>query len=256
MRPERRKDFGKPLTLVERILMVLVYWLGTFTYRLLCSTYRLEHHGKQWLHVARRHPRLIGIMWHQRLFVAPWAFLTVPGLALLVSRSKDGEMIRYVLEGLGYPAIQGSSSRRGGAAFIEMRDHIASGRGVGITPDGPKGPARRAQAGAARLALETGAPLFPAAVSSARAWLLPSWDRFLFPKPFSKVVVAWGTPVQPEGDPGDPAAVERLCRRIEEALERVTEEADRVTGLAAPRSAEDAAGQRARRPLSRPEDVC
>ncbi|MHC5040480.1 MAG: lysophospholipid acyltransferase family protein, partial [Planctomycetota bacterium] len=148
---------------------------------------------------------------------------------LIVSQSKDGEMIRYVLEGLGYRAIQGSSSRRGSTAYREMVQQLKRGGNLGITPDGPRGPARRVQAGAPRLAVELGANLYPTAISARKFWLLPSWDRFLFPKPFTEVVILWGEPIRanPEGGPEE---VARLTKVIKTTLDRLTDEVDREAG--------------------------
>ncbi len=234
MKPKRRTDFEKPLTPVERILMFLVYWLGTFCYRLLCATYRVRHVGEANRRFVFEHGNIVGMLWHQRLFCAPFALKDVPELALLVSQSKDGEMIRYVLEGLGYKTIQGSSSRRGSAAFREMARHVKRGGRMGITPDGPRGPARKVHKGGPRLALEAGSTVVPISISASRCWFAPSWDRFMFPKPLSRIVVAWGDPIPVEARDPD-ADSSPLAARIETALERTTREADLETRLEAPR---------------------
>jgi len=238
MRTVRRTEFGKPLTAIERVLMFLVYWLGTFCYRLLCATYRVRERGPENRAFAYRERGYIGVMWHQRLFCTPYIVKRVPNLAFLVSQSKDGEMIRYVLEGLGFKAIQGSSSRRGGAAYREMSAHFESGGIVAITPDGPRGPARRVQPGAPRLAVEKGLTLLPSSIAARKFWILPSWDRFLFPKPFTEVFFHWGTPIAVKKG-GGPEEVERVARLLEESLDRLTEKADREAGHAPlPRASE------------------
>jgi hypothetical protein len=234
MRPERRRDFQKPLTLLERVLMELVWWLGPWTYRLLCSTYRVRIEGKRWHEWVCRTGCVVGVLWHQRLFSAPFFLRRIPDLALLVSRSKDGEMIRYILESLGYRAVQGSSTRRGGEAYREMKAHLARGGRVGITPDGPRGPARRVQPGAPRLALESGAWILPVTISARPGWFLPSWDRFLFPRPFARVVVLFGEPFPPGQGPA-----KQIQARIARCLDELTEEADRRLGVKAPRAAEN-----------------
>ena len=209
--------------------MFLVYWLGTYTYRLLCATLKVRHVSEGGREFILREKGIIGAIWHQRLFCAPHILRDVPNLAFMVSQSKDGEMIRYVLEGLGYKAIQGSSSRRGSAAFREMERHVAGGGVMGITPDGPRGPARRVQTGAPRLAVDMGLPFLTGGIAPRDCWIVPSWDRFLFPKPFTEVVFYWGKPIFVEKG-GGPEEIERLQGQLERELNRVTDEADRAVG--------------------------
>jgi len=53
--------------------------------------------------------------------------------------------------------------------------------------DGPKGPSGIVKAGAIRLAHAADAVIVPFSVSAEKAWYFNSWDKFLLPKPFSKV---------------------------------------------------------------------
>jgi lysophospholipid acyltransferase (LPLAT)-like uncharacterized protein len=110
-----------------------------------------------------------------------------------------------------------------------MARHLSAGGIVGITPDGPKGPAREVQAGTPRLAVETGATIVPVAVGARRCWFAPSWDRFLFPHPFAQVSFHWGEPIPVRKD-GGPDEVERVSRLLKQALDEVTAEADRAWG--------------------------
>lgn len=217
----------KKLSLGEKALVLLVRLLGTFAYRLLCSTYSIRVEGLDGIrgHLLGGRPR-IGICWHQRLFCVPYFSRRFPGFSFIVSQSKDGQMIAYVLEGLGFGTVRGSSSRRGGRAMAEMRDLLQRGGGVGITPDGPKGPGRRVQPGVARLSVETGAVVLPISVSARQAWWAGGWDRFMFPKPFSDVVILFGGAIAAPGGAMDDEAVEEFKGRIARALDCITEEAD------------------------------
>jgi hypothetical protein len=209
--------------------MALVYRLGPFCYRLLCSTYRVRVVGEEIGRTFYRGKPAIGATWHQRLFCVPFLLRRIPKLAFIVSRSKDGEMIRYVLEGLGYPTMQGSSTRGGGAAYLEMVRHLRAGGSIGITPDGPRGPAREVQPGTARLAVETGTDIVPVSVSAHRCWFAPSWDRFLFPRPFTRISLHWGTMITVRRGGGE-EEVARVTAALKEKLDALTAEADRVWG--------------------------
>jgi lysophospholipid acyltransferase (LPLAT)-like uncharacterized protein len=118
------------------------------------------------------------------------------GSVVLVSRHGDGEFIARVLTGLGYSVARGSSTRGGARAALELLAHARKVRGdIGITPDGPKGPPQKAQDGCVFLASRSGFPLLPLAALAERSWRLRSWDRFVIPKPFSRIAVVAGEPI-------------------------------------------------------------
>ena len=106
---------------------------------------------------------------------------------------------------------------------------IADGDCIGITPDGPRGPRMRASAGAVHIARLAGVPIFPATFSTARRRVFGSWDRFLFPLPFSRGVYLWGEPITLARN-ADSAAVEAARQQLEDRLNDLTREADRICG--------------------------
>jgi hypothetical protein len=94
---------------------------------------------------------------------------------------------------------------------------MAAGKAAGFTVDGPRGPARKAQAGAVWLAGATGNPLLPFHAEAARHWTARSWDRTQVPKPFSPVALAIGAPIEVPRDP-DAAMIEKKRVELEHAL--------------------------------------
>jgi len=145
------------------------------------------------VHVDAGEP-VIFVLWHGRLL--PLAYHhRGQGLVTLVSRSADGEYIAGVLRHWGYGAVRGSSSRGGGPALRELVRLVRSGRSICVTADGPRGPRERIKPGALLAAQLTGRPLIPAAAGTGRAWWFEGWDRFLVPKPFASIRVAYGEPV-------------------------------------------------------------
>jgi len=154
--------------------------------------------------------RAVYALWHEQLL--PMAYLhRGQGAAALVSRHRDGEILVRVLERLGYRTVRGSSTRGGAAGFRALVREGRRGHPLAVTPDGPLGPRRRAQPGAARAAAAAGLLLLPVAAAARPCWRLRSWDRFVVPAPGARVWVARGEPL----DPRDPEAT----RRLEEALE-------------------------------------
>ena len=169
-----------------------------------------------------RDRRFIYAFWHQRQVYFTWAHRGV-GAAVLVSRSKDGEMIAETMRLSDIGAVRGSSSRGGAAAVRQLMEVLQSGLDIGITPDGPKGPAREVKDGVIFLAQKLGAPIVPITNAlSNKLELKRAWDRFQVPLPFGRAVVAYGEPI--EVGPGDDLAAK--AAELRAALERITAEAD------------------------------
>ena len=144
----------------------------------------------------------------------------------LVSQSRDGELIARVCRAFGIEAIRGSSSRGGAEALLGLREVLAKGERVGVTPDGPRGPLHSVHPGVLFLAQKTGAPIVPVAYGAKSSWVFGSWDRFLIPKPFNHIVMSYGAPlhISPQAD------LEQEAVRLREALKAVTDEADHAAG--------------------------
>jgi len=116
------------------------------------------------------------------------------GAAVMVSSSKDGELIAGPLSELGYVPIRGSSSFKGSAAMREMIK-IAEKISLAITPDGPKGPCYTFHPGLFQIAYLAKIPIVAVAVNADKEWLFKSWDRFRFPKPFAKITMIYSDPI-------------------------------------------------------------
>ncbi len=139
--------------------------------------------------------------WHNRLFLLPYLFWKHwtnrygSQLVVMVSASKDGTKLAGVLEKFGFVCVRGSSSRRGQVALLEMTRLVQSGYDAGITPDGPRGPKYQVATGIIQLAQLTNAPIIPVSYDLSWKIALNSWDGFLIPLPFSRVILRIGTPV-------------------------------------------------------------
>ena len=66
---------------------------------------------------------------------------------------------------------------------------------MAVTPDGPRGPARKIGDGVITLARLSGAPIVPVTILTARHRQLRSWDRFRVALPFSNGVIVFGEPI-------------------------------------------------------------
>ena len=110
---------------------------------------------------------------------------------ILISRSFDGELITRILRMFGFDAVRGSSSRGARGGLLGLKHVIETGRTAIFTADGPRGPIYETKMGPIKLAQATGAPIGVFHLQPERAWTLNSWDRFLIPKPFTRIVVSW-----------------------------------------------------------------
>lgn len=168
--------------------------------------------------------RFMYAFWHQRQIYFTWSHRDAEA-AVLVSKSKDGELIARTMELSRIGAVRGSSSRGGAAAAREMVEILRAGRDVGITPDGPRGPAREVKEGAVRVAQLAGMPIIPIANAlSHKIEIAKSWDRLQVPLPFGHSVVIYGEPVR-VAESDDLAA---KAAELKAAIDALTDEADRL----------------------------
>lgn len=138
-------------------------------------------------------------LWHGQLLPLAW-YMRGRGIVVLVSSSRDGEVITRVIESVGYRTVRGSSTRGGREALVSLLRELRAGSTIAITPDGPRGPVRQYQAGALVAAQRTGVPIVPYALHVDRAWRLKGWDAFTIPKPFARIQLVFGEPKFVEGD--------------------------------------------------------
>lgn len=164
--------------------------------------------------------------WHGRMFLLPFVLKEyAERVAILISRHRDGELIAQIVERMGFKTVRGSAGKgKGGErAFKEMVKLIEKGYTVAITPDGPRGPREVVKPGVAKLAMKTGAPVYPLTFSADWKFQLNSWDRFLVPLPLSKCRVVLGEPIEPRAFKSE----EALRSKIELKLRELTEKTDR-----------------------------
>ena len=152
-------------------------------------------------------------MWHGRMMLGV-EYGRENNFAVLVSPSADGDISERMLEAFGYRVVRGSSSRGGARALREMLDELRAGELVVLTPDGPRGPRHAMNPGLAWMSRATGFPVVPVGLVANRAWHLSSWDAFTVAKPFARVAIVFGEPVQVarEASDSDMAAATELMR--------------------------------------------
>jgi tetraacyldisaccharide 4'-kinase len=183
----------------------LASWIHRAFVRAVCGTLRYRWVGMHWGRAAReRFGSVILAFWHSRFF--PLIY-TERGrrIHVLVSQSRDGELISQVLHGMGYGTVRGSTSRGGPTALRGLARTLSAGLDVAVTPDGPRGPREVAQIGTVALARLSRRRILPFATACWPRFVLPTWDRYQIPLPFARCAVAYGAPlwVPPTAGPGE-----------------------------------------------------
>ena len=128
--------------------------------------------------------------WHQCVLPCTVYFRRSHAV-ILISQSYDGELITRILRMFGFDAVRGSSSRGSREGLLGLARVLSSGRTAIFTADGPRGPIYQTKMGPIKLAQMTGAPIGCFHLEPERAWVMGSWDRFLVPKPFTRICVSW-----------------------------------------------------------------
>jgi lysophospholipid acyltransferase (LPLAT)-like uncharacterized protein len=198
-------------------------WLTEFGYHLLqlwARTLRFTVDDRAQVVGQPPNERYIGALWHNRLLLFPFVlkrYLPERRGAALISTSRDGEILADLVERFGFEVVRGSSSRKGASAIRQLAEVIAHGHDVVITPDGPRGPAYELGQGIVYLAQQSGAAVVPVNLEYSSCWRVKSWDRFILPKPFSKVRVIIGPPHRVASTTSD-AEFERERLRLQGAL--------------------------------------
>ncbi len=174
-------------------------------------------------HVPSDSDNVIYIIWHENILPICYYFknnFKNFKACVIASRSRDGRRISSILHQWGAKIIKGSFERRGMSVVRKSVRELTKGNSIFITPDGPRGPRRIAKKGAAQIAILSKAPVVPVHIIKSNSWRLTSWDKFIIPKPFTKIVLGFGTPIAPENFNTSADSVERFTSRIQEALSR------------------------------------
>src|SRR5262249_49819271 len=210
----------RAFTFVDRLKLWLISWAGFLLIRLIGPTlrYRFIPEPGCLSDERGRSASCIWCFWHRCVIPAAYEFRGNK-LAVMTSRSFDGEYIARIIEKLGFIAVRGSSSRGAVGAMFGMREQLEAGHAVAFTIDGPRGPRYVAKPGPVLLAKKTGVPIGCFYVAVERSWILNSWDLMIVPKPFSRVVAYFSAPMAVPLDAGE-EQMSALHRQMQETLER------------------------------------
>jgi lysophospholipid acyltransferase (LPLAT)-like uncharacterized protein len=201
----------------------VVSWLLQGLYATLRPVYVQRHFERR---VWQGEKPVLLAFWHGRmLYFVHLYHRHRMRFTVLVSHSQDGEFISQVLRQFGVHATRGSSSRGGARGLLEIVRRVHHGYHIAFTPDGPRGPRYQVQPGIVAVAKQTGAPILPVTYNAQWKKVLRSWDGFVVPLPFSRVVVVYDEPIYVPPD-ASAAMFHTKRQEVEARLQRITEIAD------------------------------
>jgi lysophospholipid acyltransferase (LPLAT)-like uncharacterized protein len=177
--------------MLKRLLnLKIVPFIGLVVIRSISATYKFKMINPEIeSNVFKRGQLPIYASWHQRFFPGITLFARRKPISIMISRSRDGELISRIAKTLGWYPVRGSSSKGGRQALRKIKKLIQEGYKVGHIVDGPRGPIGVVKPGLLLIAQATGMPIIPIIVSAEKKWVFNSWDRFMIPKPFSRVII-------------------------------------------------------------------
>jgi lysophospholipid acyltransferase (LPLAT)-like uncharacterized protein len=146
-------------------------------------------------------------------------------MATLSSKSKDGEIMAYVLGKLGAVVVRGSSSRGAVSGLLGLIKLIKKGHVSSFAVDGPKGPRYKAKPGIVETSKNLKIPIICGSAYCDRAWVFEkAWNKAILPKPFARLCIVWTKPfdlIPQDTDANDPI----LLKKVEDSLHAAKQQA-------------------------------
>ncbi len=208
------------------IYQKIFVYIGLLIVKLISSTYRtrVTNPGIE-LDVLKRGQVPIYASWHQRFFPGITFVARRKPISIMISQSKDGELISRIVNQLGGHPVRGSSSRGGKKALREVCTLAKKGYKIVHIVDGPRGPRAVVKPGLLIISKVSGMPIIPTIISAEKKWVFNSWDRFIVPKPFSRVIIRFGDEINVPKNLQGPA-FEKKRSSIEDTLKKLYIETD------------------------------
>ncbi|MBV9824131.1 MAG: lysophospholipid acyltransferase family protein [Alphaproteobacteria bacterium] len=221
--------WGRKLLRGDRLRRVLCWAIHLYI-RLVFATNRWTVEGADIPRRLREQgDSFILAFWHGRLLMIPMAWQRLAPMHMLISAHRDGRIIADAVTYFGVQSVAGSSRHGGSAALRTMLRQLKNGDCVGITPDGPQGPAMVASNGIVNVARLAHVPIVPVVFATSRRRVLRTWDRFHLALPFGRGVFLWGDPINIASEL-DESGIERARVLVETRMNELASEADLRVG--------------------------
>jgi hypothetical protein len=185
----------KAKELKKSFLRLTGHYLINKAVNILCKSLRIKIVNEESIkRLKDENKNFIVAFWHGTMLL-PWYLHRNQRVAALISKSKDGDLLARLLRKWNYQVIRGSSSSGGDVALRIMVDYAKNNNSIAITPDGPRGPAKKMKAGAIVTSKKSGLPVVLMGVGYKRKKVLKNWDSFQIPALFSRSNIIYSEPV-------------------------------------------------------------
>ncbi len=171
-------------------------------------------------------PNCVYAMWHAHQCCVH-GFPNRANVNVMISRSRDGEIIAKVCEKWGFKVVRGSKGKKGAAeASLHMINELKNGNSGAIMVDGPSGPAKVVKDGIVKIAKLSGAPIVPVYWYSVNPTFLkfPTWDSFRLPFLATNLINLYGEPIYVDPNNTDEQD-EEVRLKVEKSLEELEKQA-------------------------------
>jgi lysophospholipid acyltransferase (LPLAT)-like uncharacterized protein len=201
---------------------------GLLLVKLISLSYRVKIvNPENETHALETINSLIYACWHQRFFPGIDFFSKRKPITIMISQSRDGEFMSKIVDILGWHSVRGSSSKGGREALQEIKKLALLGYRVGHIVDGPTGPFAYVKSGLLNIAQVAEIPIVPTIISGQKKWTFNSWDKFMVPKPFSRVIIRFGKGIHVEHGLSDDE-FENKRQMVEQIMKKMYEDTDRI----------------------------
>ena len=154
-------------------------------------------------------------VWHARLLSVVHN-LKNEKVNALAGTHQDADIISRVAASWGWNMIRGSSKEKGDIAYRKIFKILRERQNIFfITPDGPTGPPKIPKLGIIRASQKTQTKIIPIGVYSTKNWGFTNWDTFFLEKPFGKLFIKYGAPIQFGKDESSEKCIDFLIKKMD-----------------------------------------
>lgn len=222
-----RKRIEKSERLVSAVARLLRLYLGLVQRRT-----KWESEGVDDLRTALADGPVLLVMWHSRLVMGAHHWPIADGnLSSLHDTSPVARVAGALHRQVGLQPMKMSRKTSNITASRTVLKRIRDGISIGMTADGPLGPAMQVNDATMEWARVTGAPIFCYAFSTIRQRRMNSWDQMLMPGLFGRGAYVFRRFAREVPRKAEPAQLEALREALCGHIKETTARADELVGL-------------------------
>ncbi len=184
----------------RKVFSFFIAYVAKFLLRLILLTCNIEIRGLETFKKTVSSKKSILMLWHNRLSIVSEILYKLDPhtiFAAFISKSRDGDPLAVLANSYKTgKAIRVPHDKKHQALKTVIDTLKNKNEVIIMTPDGPRGPRYEVKPGIAMAAIETNATIIPFTWIASKFWQLKSWDRLIFPKPFSNLIVTFGDPLE------------------------------------------------------------